>query len=298
MARTQSSFDLPFLLITIGLVLFGLIMLSSASGPTGYQNFGDSYYFVKHQLLFGLIPGMIGLVFFLRFPYQHIKKYAFNLLVVSVILLLVVFIPGVGFGTSHSWIRFGGLFSVQPAELVKLTFLFYLAAWLEKRQGSVGDVSEGLRPFLMALGIVLGLIALQPDIGTMAIIAAMSFTVYFSAGAPVVYLLGIGGIGFALFALLIKIAPYRAARFTTFLHPELDPQGIGYHINQALLAIGSGGMFGLGYGLSRQKFAYLPEVVGDSIFGVIAEELGFIITVGLIALFVAFVWRGLKIAAA
>lgn len=295
--RSTSSIDFPFLLITAGLVLFGLIMLSSASGPTGYENFGDSYYFVKHQILFGLVPGMIGLFFFLRMPYQMIKGHAFLLLLITIGLLLVVFIPGIGFGSSHSWIRFGGWFSVQPAEIVKLTFLFYLAAWLEKRQGSVRG-TDSLAPFLMILAVVLGLIALQPDIGTMTIIAAMSFIVYFVAGAPFIFLGGIGAFGFLVFLLLIKIAPYRAARFTTFLHPELDPQGIGYHINQALLAIGSGGIFGVGYGLSRQKFAYLPEVVGDSIFAVIAEEMGFVIAVGLLVLFVAFVWRGLSIARA
>ncbi len=294
--HTSSPIDLPFLVITIGLVVFGLIMLSSASGPTAYENFGDSYYFVKHQVLFGLVPGIIGLMWFLKTPYHKIKKHAFTLLMLSVLLLLIVFIPGVGFGTSHSWIRFGNLFSVQPGEIVKLTFLFYLAAWLEKRRASVQDFSDGLMPFLIALGIVLGLIALQPDIGTMIIIAAMSFSVYFIAGAPLFYLGGIGGVGLLLLAFLIKISTYRAARFTTFLHPELDPQGIGYHINQALLAIGSGGLFGLGYGLSRQKFAYLPEVVGDSIFAVIAEEMGFVICFGLLALFIAFVWRGLNIA--
>ena len=293
---SRASFDLPFLLITLGLVLFGLVMLSSASGPTGYQNFADSYYFVKHQVLFGLIPGLVGLLFFLRTPYQEIKRYAMPLLAISVLLLLIVFIPGVGFGTAHSWIRFGGLFSIQPGEIVKLTFLFYLATWLEKRGESVRAGTDGLVPFLTILGVVLGLIILEPDLGTMSIVAAMSFVVYFVAGAPFMYLGGIGGFGLALFALFIKILPHRAERFTTFLHPELDPQGIGYHINQALLAIGSGGFFGLGYGLSRQKFAYLPEVVGDSIFAVIAEELGFVIAVALVMLFVAFVWRGLKLA--
>lgn len=278
--------------------MFGLIMLSSASGPTGYENFGDSYYFVKHQILFGLVPGVIGLLVFSRLPYQRLKQNAFRLLLATIFLLLVVFIPGVGFGTSHSWIRFGGFLSIQPAEIVKLTFLIYLSTWLEKRGADVRRGTEGLAPFLIVLGVVLGLIALQPDVGTMAIIAAMSFAVYFVAGAPVIYLGGIGLGGLAMLGLLIKLAPYRAARFTTFLHPELDPQGIGYHINQALLAIGSGGFFGLGYGLSRQKFAYLPEVVGDSIFAVISEEMGFIIAAAMVLLFVAFAWRGLKIAKA
>ncbi len=299
MHSTSTNFDLPFLAITVGLILFGLIMLTSASGPVGYENFGDSYYFLKHQVLFGLVPGAIGLLFFSRYPYQKIKKHAFHLLIFSILLLILVFIPGIGssFGTSHSWITLGGLFSIQPAEIVKLTFLFYLAAWLEKRGGVVKDL-DGLMPFLIALGSVLFLIALQPDTGTMAVIAGMSFIVYFVAGAPILHLAGLGGIGAVFLLILIKSSTYRAERFMAFLHPELDPQGIGYHINQALLAIGSGGLFGLGYGLSRQKFEYLPEVVGDSIFAVIAEEMGFVIAAGLVVLFVAFLWRGMKIAKA
>ncbi|MEK7665741.1 MAG: putative lipid II flippase FtsW [Patescibacteria group bacterium] len=287
---SRAVFDQTLLMLVVGLILFGLVMLSSASSPVGYENFGDGYYFVKHQIFFGLVPGIIGLIFFLRFPYNRMKRHAFTLFVISVVLLLLVFIPGIGseFGSSNSWISIGGLFSVQPAEIVKLTFLFYLAAWLEKKSELV--------PFLIALGSVLFLIMLQPDLGTTTIITAMAFAVYFVAGAPVMHLLwlglaGLGGLGF-----LIAIAPYRAARFTTFLHPELDPQGIGYHINQALLAIGSGGILGLGYGQSRQKFEYLPEVAGDSIFAVIAEEMGFVISVLLVLAFAYLFWRGVKIA--
>jgi len=283
-------FDHLLLLLVIGLILFGLVMLSSASSPVGYKTFGDSYYFVKHQIFFGLIPGIFGLIFFLRLPYQRIKRHAFTMLLVSVGLLLLVFIPGIGskFGTSHSWISVGGLFSIQPAEIVKLTFLFYLAAWLEKKSEFV--------PFLIALGAVLLLIMLQPDLGTTSIIAAMAFAVYFASGAPIMHLVVMGLAGFGGLGFLIAIAPYRAARFTTFLHPELDPQGIGYHINQALLAIGSGGFFGLGYGQSRQKFEYLPEVSGDSIFAVIAEEMGFVIAGLLVAAFAYLFWRGINIA--
>lgn len=297
-AAPKHAFDLPFLLIAGGLLLFGLIMLSSASGPVGYDEFGDSYYFIKHQAIFGLVPGLIGLYFFSRVPYYKWKEYAFPILLVTIGLLILVFIPGIGagIGTSHSWIRFGSLFSLQPAEIVKLSFLFYLAAWLENRQGSVHDLHNGLIPFLTVLGVVLLLITLQPDVGTMSIIAIMSFVVYFVAGASFLHLGIIALGGFGALALLIKLAPYRAARFTTFLHPELDPQGIGYHINQALLAIGSGGFFGLGYGQSRQKFEYLPEVVGDSIFAVISEEMGFVFAVLLIIGFLALLWRGIKIA--
>jgi cell division protein FtsW len=213
--------------------------------------------------------------------------------------LTLVFIPGLsaGIGTAHSWIAIGNYFTVQPSEFVKLTFLFYLAAWLEQRgKYGVREVQGGFLPFLGVLSVIIVLMILQPDIGTMSIIVAMSLLVYFVGGAPWHYFFaliaaGIGGLG-----LLIGLSPYRVARFTTFLNPELDPQGIGYHINQALLAIGSGGIFGLGFGHSRQKFQYLPEVVSDSIFAVVAEEMGMLVCLALIGLFLALLWRTITIA--
>ena len=186
---------------------------------------------------------------------------------------------------------------MQPSEIVKLTFLFYLAAWLAGRdKHSVRDVHGGFIPFVGVLGIIILFLILQPDTGTMAIIVAMSLIVYFVAGASVTYIVGLMVAGLGGLGLLIASSPYRAERFTTFLYPELDPQGIGYHINQALLAIGSGGIFGLGYGHSRQKFQYLPEVAGDSIFAIISEEMGFLVAVITIGLFLLFLWRMLAIA--
>ena len=281
------------------IILFGLVMLLSASAPSGYAQFSDSYYFVKHQIIFGLIPGVAALLAFSRIPYMFWKSHAWNLLILSIILLVLVFIPGLsaGIGTAHSWISIGGVFSVQPSEIVKLTFLFYLAAWLGGRdKHSVRDVHAGFLPFVLVLGAIMLLMILQPDVGTMSIIVAMSLVVYFVAGAPMTYVLGLITAGIAGLMLLITAAPYRAARFTTFLHPELDPQGIGYHINQALLAIGSGGFFGVGYGHSRQKFQYLPEVGSDSIFAVIGEEMGLLVGVLLIGLFLLFLWRALSTA--
>lgn len=300
MARHSGrSIDLPLLAIVVVLVLFGLIMLASASAPLGYERFTDSYYFAKHQFIFGLIPGIAGLIVMSRVPYTLWKKYAWHLLIISIVLLVLVFIPGfsAGIGTANSWVSVAGIFSLQPSEIVKLTFLFYLAAWLAERgEKGMRDIHSGLIPFLGVLGAILLLLVLQPDLGTMSIIAAMALVVYFVGGAPVTYVLGLIGAGIGSLALLIGLAPYRAARFTTFLHPELDPQGIGYHINQALLAIGSGGVFGLGYGRSRQKFQYLPEVAGDSIFAVVAEEMGMIVSVLLLGLFIALMWRLLFIA--
>ena len=291
--------DYILLSIVSAIILFGLIMLLSASSPNGYAQFGDSYYYIKHQLIFGLIPGIAGLLIFSKIPYQFWKKNAWNLLLISIGLLVLVFIPGIsaGIGTAHSWISVVGFFSVQPSEIVKLTFLFYLAAWLAGRDDrSVRDVQSGFIPFVVVLGVIALLILMQPDLGTMSIIAAISLIVYFVAGAPIAYIGGLIASGFAMLMFLVTIAPYRAARLTVFLHPELDPLGIGYHINQALLALGSGGWFGLGYGHSRQKFQYLPEVAGDSVFAIIGEEMGFVVAVFIIGLFIAFMWRMLEIA--
>lgn len=298
-SRERGTMDFGLLGIVSAMILFGLIVLLSASSPNAYKQFGDSYYFLKHQLIFGLIPGIAGLIFFSKISYTFWKTHAWNLLLVSIGLLLLVFIPGfsAGFGSSHSWVSIGGLFSIQPSEIAKLTFLFYLAGWLSSRdERGVRDVSTGLIPFLSVLGIIAILMILQPDTGSMTILAAMSLMVYFVAGAPITYIGGLIAAGFAGISLLIAITPYRAARFTTFLHPELDPQGIGYHINQALLALGSGGFFGFGYGHSRQKFQYLPEVAGDSIFAVIGEEMGFMIAVLVVVMFLVLLFRLIKIA--
>lgn len=290
--------DLVFLAITIGLLVFGLVTLASATGPMGYQRFHDSYYFLKHQLLFGVLPGLVVLGVMMYIPYRTWKRLAVPLLVFSIILLVLVFIPGIraNFGTAKSWIAFGP-FSFQPSEIVKLTFLFYLAAWLESRGArGVRDFRTGFIPFFLVLGVVIGLLVLEPDTGSMAIIAIESLAVFFVAGSSLLHLGVLGGIGVGLLGLLIKLSPYRAARLMTFMHPELDPQGIGYHVNQAMLAIGSGGFWGFGLGHSRQKFQYLPEVQGDSLFAIIGEELGFIFAAGLLCAYFVFAWRGLQIA--
>ncbi|MFH2136106.1 MAG: putative lipid II flippase FtsW [Patescibacteria group bacterium] len=291
--------DYVFIGIIGVLLVFGLMMLSSASSPAAYEKFGDNYWYLKHQVLFGLLPGLLAFFLMSRLDYRKWKKYALPFLVVSVVLLLLVFIPGLGagYGKAKSWINIFGM-SLQPSEIVKLTFLIYLAAWLGPKRGGrdMQEAGASFIPFVVVFGIIAALMVLQPDIGTLSIIAMISIIVYFSAGAPLSHLAWISGVGMFLLFLLVKFAPYRTARLMTFLHPELDPQGVGYHINQALLAIGSGGFFGLGLGLSRQKFQYLPEVVGDSIFAVMAEELGFIFMIVFVAALVFLAIRGFKIA--
>lgn len=287
------------LIFVFGLLLFfGLITLFSASTALGFQKFGDSYHFIKRQLLHGLLPGLILLFIFAKVNYQFWKKLIMPLLAASIILLTIVFIPGISaeYGTARSWINIGS-FSFQPSELVKLTFLLYLATWLEKRGiHGVKDLYFGFLPFIFLLGLISGLMLLQPDMGTLAIIIFMCLAVFFASGAKLSHVMALVAAGGGAIYFLMRNSPYRLARLTIFLHPELDPQGIGYQISQALLAIGSGGLFGRGFGMSRQKFQYLPEVTGDSIFAIYAEELGYIFCLLLIGLFIILMWRGLKVA--
>lgn len=281
-----------------GLLILGISMLMSATGAVAFQRTGDSLYLVKRQLMLGVLPGAFLFLFFALVDYRVWKKYAAIALGGCVVLLLAVYLPGIGarVGGSLSWISIGG-FRFQPSELVKLGFLIYLAAWLSGRTATVlRDWRESLVPFGAALGIIVFLLVLQPDTGSMAVIAGTSVLLYLVAGAPLLWFAGLLSFGAGLFWLLIKFSPYRAARFMTFLRPELDPQGIGYHINQAILAVASGGWLGVGFGKSRQKFLYLPEVEADSIFAVMAEEMGFVITLLILCAFAALIYRCFKIA--
>ncbi|MEK7652889.1 MAG: putative lipid II flippase FtsW [Patescibacteria group bacterium] len=279
------------------LVLFGLVMLSSAGTALGWQKFHDSYWYVKHQIIFGFLPGVLLFFFFSRFDYHRLKSLAVPFLIGSIALLVLVFIPGVGakWGTSQSWINVFG-FSLQPSEIVKLSFLIYLASWLANRgEHHLKDLHSGFIPFIFVLAIITLLLIFQPDTGTMIIIVVTSLAVYFVAGGRLLHLSWLTVFGLGGLALLVKLSPYRAKRLTTFLHPELDPQGIGYHINQALLAVGSGGFWGKGFGHSRQKFAYLPQAYSDSIFAIIAEELGFLFSIFVVLVFLFLFFRGLKL---
>lgn len=282
-------------------VIFGFLMLSSASAPFALSKFDDSYHYVKKQFFPGLILGVFLFWIFSRLDYRILKKYSNHIFAAVLILLALVFVPGLGTTQgkgAHSWLNIFG-FSLQPSEIAKLTLIIFLSAWLEYRTIAMRFSSfNTLTKFLLILGLVSFLILLQPDIGTLSIIIFIGFLVYFVSGAPFVYFPVLGGAGLAGLYVLIKLAPYRAARLTAFLDPSADPQGVGYHINQALLAIGSGRFFGVGFGQSRQKFQYLPEVSADSIFAIMGEELGFIFCALFVAALVVFLIRGLKIASA
>ena len=286
----------PIILVLIfTLLVFGLLMLSSASSVVANEKFQDSFYFIKRQMFVGVLPGLILFLFFSRLPYRLWRKVILPVFIASLLLLVMVFVPGLGqnYNRAQSWINLGGI-SFQPSEIVKVLFLVYLAAWLAaRREDGHRDFISHFLPFLILLGFLAGLLIAQPDVGTMMIIVATAVALYFIAGGRWLYLLSLGGAGTALLYFLIQKAPYRLDRLMVFLNPEMDPQGVGYQMNQALLAIGSGGIFGKGFGLSRQKFLYLPEVASDSIFAIISEELGFVVAAALVALFVAFALRGL-----
>lgn len=292
----QGEPDRGLLIITGAIIIFGLVMLSSASSVIAYSDHGDSYYFFKHQL-FGLVLGLAAFWFFSKVDYHIWHKYALLLLAVSIGLLLLVFIPGLaaGWGSSRSWINIFG-FSLQPAEFVKITFLLYLAAWLEGRKNKLKEISRGFGPFMVILGIIALLMLLQPDVGTLTIIALASLVVYFIGGGRLKHIVSIILLGLAALVIMVNIYPYQANRFKCMLDPAYSPQEYCYQVNQSLIAVGSGGFLGRGLGASRQKFLYLPEAENDAIFPIISEETGFIFSVGLILLYLALFYRGFIIA--
>jgi len=291
--------DRKFLIYLFVLVVFGLVALTSASGPSGYEKFGDSYFYVKRQILFGLLPGLVGFLVLARIPYHIWQKFSLWVYGITLVLLILVFVPGMGIviNGSHSWLALGN-FTFQSSELAKLAVIIMAAHLLSDPKRDLTDWKNGLLPILAILAPALILVLLQPDIGTLSILVVIIFMMLYLAKIPKSFLAVLGALAAIAFVGLMLLAPYRVQRLTTFLHPELDPKGVGYHINQAFLAVGSGGVWGLGLGHSRQKFQYLPEVDADSIFAVIAEETGFIFSVCLVVLILLFSWRGLSIASA
>jgi len=300
----KSSVPDYFLLgVSIFLLMFGIIILASVSAAFSFKKFDDTAYLLRHQILMGLIPGLILGFILYKIDLSLIKKWAPRLFLFNLFLLIAVFLPilGSNFGTASSWIYLG-IVSFQPAEFLKLTFILYLAAWLTTRTDKTVSVknprefNRTLVAFLLALAIVCLLLILQPDVGTLAIIAVTAVAMYFSTNLPLVHTFLIFLIGSAVFYSMVKISPYRLNRLLVFLNSDIDPMGIGYQMKQALIAIGSGGVAGVGLGLSIQKHGFLPQSISDSIFAVFSEETGFIGAFFLIFLFLVFAWRGFKIA--
>ncbi|MEK7520157.1 MAG: putative peptidoglycan glycosyltransferase FtsW, partial [Patescibacteria group bacterium] len=288
-----------FPIAVFGLLLFGLAVLSTASAPLAYRETGDAAYFLKRQLTNGVLPGVAAFLLASYFPYQRLKRFALPLMFVSLVLLFALFIPGLGVSVNEAtrWLDIGP-FSFQPAEIVKLTFIVYLAALFASRKEDVARVEGGLIPFLVVSGIVSALLVAQPNLGTLVIIGSAALAVYFAAGARLTHIAFVILLAALCFVAYIWTTGYKIDRLLTFVHPAAaDTLGAGYHIGKTTLAIEAGGLFGLGFGSSQQTIGvYLPEPMGDSIFALIAAEFGFLGALGTLALFVVFAWYGLRIA--
>jgi cell division protein FtsW len=313
MVKDKNHLDYILLGISGIILVFGILILASVSASFSLEKFGSTSYFFNHQILFGLIPGIILAFFVFRIRLDLLKKWSPILLLINIILLAMVFLPkiGIGIGGAIRWLNLG-IVSFQPAEFLKLTFILYLAAWLSTRiphQNKLDSLPvrksftfldnkhlTGLFAFLIMIGLVSLFLILQPNVSTLGIIVVTGTLMYFLAGTPLWHSVLIILTGVISLLILIKIAPYRLSRLSVFLKPETDPMGIGYQIKQALIAIGSGGIFGLGLGrMSGQKFGFLPQTISDSIFAVLGEETGFIGGLILISLFLLFFWRAFKI---
>ncbi len=295
--RFRFTFDRPFFFAILLLLAIGLIMIASAGVFYGRARFDDPYYFFKGQLV-GLGVGFLFLYFFQAISYQKWRAWVLPVFLTALVLLVLVFIPGIGtsvYGAAR-WVEIGPL-SFQPSEVMKFAIILYLAAWLSsKGKEKTADFFEGFVPFLALLSIVGFLIIKQPDTGTLGLIFLIALSIFYASGARPHHIIAILVGGVAFLFILIKIAPYRMQRFLVFINPDHDPLGFGYQMTQALVAIGSGGLFGVGLGHSRQKFNYLPEPVTDSIFAIVGEELGLVGALLVVGLFLFVAWRGLGIA--
>ncbi len=286
--KQNSVADRKLFYLTLVLTALGLIVVADASSPAALSNFSDKYYYVKQQAVWGLI-GLGALLVAANIRYSFWEKIATPLFVASILLLILVLVPGIGIKVmgARRWIVFGAI-SFQPSEFVKLALSVYIAKVVAREKGSFS--------YFLPIAIVSGLIMLQPDLGTTLVVAAAAMAQVFISGISLLHFTGALATGALASFVLIMTSSYRRDRLMTFLQQTQDPLGKSYHIRQVLLALGSGGLFGIGLGQSRQKFLFLPEAATDSIFAVVAEELGFVGGVILIALFLVFIFRGLKIA--
>ncbi|MFH1841478.1 MAG: putative lipid II flippase FtsW [Candidatus Nealsonbacteria bacterium] len=299
--------DYVLVSVITALILLGLVILVSVSASLSHEKYGSPNFYLFHHILYGLLPGAILGFAAYKLPFSFLRKWSPLFLLVSLVLMVLVFIPGLGMkvGGASRWLSLGPISSIQPSEFLKISFLLYLSAWLAARTERKKEESFSKKPvvfsetfaaFLAIMGLVSVLLVLQPDVSTLGIIVICAAIMYFLAGTPIKHSLIVFLSGIAGLAVLIKLAPYRFNRFLAFIRSDIDPMGISYQIKQALIAVGSGGIFGTGLGISVQKYGFLPQPMADSIFAVFCEEAGFAGGLVLISLFLIFAWRGFKIA--
>ncbi len=298
MARRIRNEQVDYLVLAVAilLVVLGLAALASASSDLGKLKFDDAYYYLKHQSLYGLILGLAGFLIGYRVNYHRYKKLALIFLIASLAALILVFSPlGFSSGGAQRWLQLGPV-TFQPSEFLKIFFIGYLAAWLGGGSARRGKSwREGFWPFLVIAGLIGFLLLLQRSTSAAAILMATAMTMYFVSGARHRHIFAAITLGLLLLTAFIVATPYRLERVKTFINREGAVEQASYQLNQALIIIGSGGVKGVGYGQSAAK-SYLPERIGDSIFAVIAEEFGFIGSLGIILLFLTLVARLLILA--
>lgn len=294
MAKARSTPDFLIIFSTLAILSIGILMVYSASAIISFHKFGDYFFYVKRQLLFAGLGIMIMFVV-MNVDYWVWRKWAKVGLIICFVLLALVLIIGDVRNGSKSWIGFGA-FSIQPSEFVKIWMIIFLAKYLSENQKHIVSFTRGMVPSLALVFLAFGLIMLQQDLGTGTVMVGTSIVMIYIAGARMLHLSGLAMLGLLGFAGLVAAAPYRIARITSFLDPWQDPLGSGFQIIQSLYAIGPGGLLGLGLGMSRQKFYYLPEPQTDFIFAILAEELGFIGGVTILLLFTLLLWRGMRVA--
>jgi cell division protein FtsW len=288
--------DFVIIFTTVTLLLVGLVMVFSASAIIEGQRQGDIYFQLRRQAFWALF-GLAGLLFFSWYDYWKLRRWTNLFLLANLLLLLAVFVPGLGFeaGGAQRWIRIGGL-TMQPAELTKVAMVLFTAAYLSRKETRIQNFLKGVFPVLAVLSVFFLLILRQPNLGTAIAIAGTTSIIVFVAGMPLQQLAVAVLAGVPLLGYLMISAPYRLQRILSFRDPWADPLGSGFQIIQSFYALGSGGLFGTGLGRSRQKLFYIPEPQNDFIFAIIGEELGFIGASAVLFLFLLLLWRGLKVA--
>ncbi len=281
--------------VVVVLLSIGVVMVYSASAIVAADRFHDPYLFLRKQTFWALLGGG-ALYAALRADYRRLESLRWAILVVAGVLLVLVLVPpfSAPINGTRRWLRLGPV-SFQPAELAKLAVVIYLAAFLARKREELGDFWRGFLPPLAVAGTFALLVLAQPDLGNCLTLVTMTFALLFLAGSRVKHLGIVLGSTLPLLALAIWMAPYRMRRITTFLDPWADPRGSGFQIIQSWLAIGNGGWLGRGIGQSKQKLFYLPESHTDFIFAIIGEELGFVGSLAIVAVFAVLVWRGLRI---
>ncbi len=292
------NYDKLFFAIVSILVIGGIFIFSSASLGIFQESVSSYVSTIMKQIVLGLILGMASMYLMSGFYYKNLQKYAHLFFLGSIFLTLLVFVPKLGITTlgARRWVGLGSL-SFQPSEFLKLGFVIYFAHWLSSKREAVTRFKEGFLPAMLIMVIPTLILLSQPDTGTLLCILIAGLSMFFVAGGRLKHLLLLVLVGILGLLIMIHIKPYAMARITTFMDPASDPLGAGYQIRQALIAVGSGRFIGRGFGQSIQKFNFLPEPLGDAIFAVAAEEFGFIGSVLIVLLFLAFTLRGLRISA-